>query len=86
MNKETKGVLGVYLINIDSKGNEYNLYSVDENLYKSIIKDRRRENVKIEIVRHTIFSILVLIMLIIASLIETYISTSLLQTVIGLFQ
>ena len=32
MNKETKGVLGVYLINIDSKGNEYNLYSVDENL------------------------------------------------------
>ena len=37
MNKETKGVLGVYLINIDSKGNEYNLYSVDENLYKSII-------------------------------------------------
>ena len=55
-------------------------------LYKSIIKDRRRENVKIEIVRHTIFSILVLIMLIIASLIETYISTSLLQTVIGLFQ
>ena len=27
-------------------------------LYKSIIKDRRRENVKIEIVRHTIFSIL----------------------------
>lgn len=55
-------------------------------LYKSIIKDRRRENVKIEIIRHTIFSILMLIMLIVASLIETYISTSLLQTVIGLFQ
>ena len=42
MNKETKGVLGVYLINIDSKGNEYNLYSVDENLYKSIIKEAER--------------------------------------------
>ncbi len=55
-------------------------------LYKSIIKDRRRENVKIEIIRHTIFSILMLIMLIVASLVETYISTSLLQTVIGLFQ
>ena len=54
-------------------------------LYKSIIKDRRRENVKIEIVRHTIFSILILIMLIIAALIETYISTSLLQTIIGIF-
>lgn len=55
-------------------------------LYKSIIKDRRRENVKIEIIRHTIFSILMLIMLIVASLVETYISTSLLQTVIRLFQ
>lgn len=55
-------------------------------LYKSIIKDRRRENVKIEIIRHTIFSILMLIMLILASLVETYISTSLLQTVIRLFQ
>ena len=51
-------------------------------LYKSIIKDRRRENVKIEIIRHTIFSILMLIMLIVASLVETYISTSLFQTVI----
>ena len=55
-------------------------------LYKSIIKDRRRENVKIEIIRHTIFSILMLIMLIVASLVEPYISTSLFQTVIGLFQ
>ena len=55
-------------------------------LYKSIIKDRRRENVKIEIIRHTISSLLILIMLIIASLIETYISTSLLQMIIGLFQ
>lgn len=55
-------------------------------LYKSIIKDRRRENVKIEIIRHTIFSILMLIMLIVASLVETYISTSLFQTVTGLFQ
>lgn len=55
-------------------------------LYKSIIKDRRRENVKIEIIKHTIFSILMLIMLIAASLIETYISTSLLQVSTGLFQ
>ena len=38
MNRETKGILGIYLINIDSKGNEYNLYSVEEDLYKSIIK------------------------------------------------
>ena len=39
MNKEKKGVLEVYHKKNDSKGNEYNLYSVDENLYKSIIKE-----------------------------------------------
>lgn len=50
-------------------------------LYKSIIKDRRRENVKIEIVRHTIFSLIMLILLILSSLIETYISASLLQMI-----
>lgn len=50
-------------------------------LYKSIVKDRRRENVKIEIIRHTIFSLMILIALIISSLIETYISTSLLQVI-----
>lgn len=42
MNRETKGILGIYLINIDSKGNEYNLYSVEEDLYKSIIKEAER--------------------------------------------
>ena len=55
-------------------------------LYKSIIKDQKKRKCKNRDSKTYNFSILVLIMLIIASLIETYISTSLLQTVIGLFQ
>lgn len=52
------------------------------NLYKSIIKDRRKENIKIEIIRHTILSLLILLALAIASLIETYISSNLLISII----
>lgn len=50
-------------------------------LYKSILKDKRRENVKLEIVRHTIFCILMLICLIIASLVEIFVSNSLLLAI-----
>lgn len=35
-------------------------------LYKSIMKDKRRENIKTEIYRHTIFSVMMLIVLIIS--------------------
>lgn len=45
-------------------------------LYKSIMKDRRRENIKIEILRHTIFSAMLCVILILSSLIETYVSTN----------
>ena len=51
-------------------------------LYKSIMKDKRRENIKIEIVRHTIISFILLIVLEIASLIEVYISTNILMLTI----
>lgn len=54
-------------------------------LYKSIIKDKRRENVKIEIIRHTIFSFILLLLLIISSVIETYLSTNLLLMCISYF-
>lgn len=47
--------------------------------YKSIIKDRRKENIKISFTRHTIFSILILIGLSVSSLIEVFISTNLLK-------
>lgn len=45
-------------------------------LYKSIMKDRRKENIKLEILRHTIFSAMLAIMLILASFVETYVSTN----------
>ena len=45
-------------------------------LYKSIMKDKRKENIKLEIYRHTIFSIVMGCMLIISSLVEVYISTN----------
>ena len=39
-----------------------------------IMKDRKRGNIKLEILRHTIFLIVILILLIICALIEVYIS------------
>lgn len=54
-------------------------------LYKSIIKDRRRENIKLEIIRHTIFSSFMLLILCLASSIEILISTNLLKMCIKYF-
>jgi len=52
-------------------------------LYKSIMQDRRKENIKLEIVRHTIFSMLIFIALIISSAFEAYVSTKLLGLVVN---
>lgn len=46
-------------------------------LYKSIMKDKRRENIKLEIVRHIMFSLLIGGLMLLGTLVETYISTSL---------
>lgn len=54
-------------------------------LYKSIIKDNRKENIKLEIIRHTIFSIVMLLLLIVSSLIEIFISTNILKILIKYF-
>lgn len=54
-------------------------------LYKSIVKDNRKENVKLEILRHTVFSLLMLVALIVSSLIETLISTNLIEIFIKYF-
>ena len=54
-------------------------------LYKSIVKDKTKENVKIEILRHTVFSIIMLIILVIASVIEIFMSTNILKMVIKYF-
>lgn len=54
-------------------------------LYKSIIKDRRKENIKVEVLRHTVFSFIMLIVLIISAIIKTNISGSLLENLIKYF-
>lgn len=46
------------------------------NLYKSIMKNKDRNNIKLEILRHTIFSVFMLILMIISSVIEVYGSTN----------
>ena len=54
-------------------------------LYKSIMKDKRKENIKIEIIKHTLVSLILSIFLILEAFIETYISTNLLMLVINFF-
>ena len=53
------------------------------NLYKSIMKDRRKENIKLEIIRHTVFCLIILVIMAVGSLIETYISSNLLVSVVN---
>lgn len=48
-------------------------------LHQSIIKDKRRENIKLEITRHTIFSLLMAIIIAISVVLEVYLSTGLMQ-------
>ena len=52
-------------------------------LYRSIIKDRRKENIKIEMYRHTILCLIMLVGLIVSSLLETYISSTLFVYIIN---
>lgn len=54
-------------------------------LYQSITKDKRKENVKLEMVRHTVFSLIMLIVLILSSVIEIFISTNVLKLCIKYF-
>ncbi len=48
-------------------------------LYKSIINDRRKENIKIGIIRHTIISLIMLGVLVLSSVLESEISVRLLK-------
>ena len=54
-------------------------------LYKSIIKDKRRENVKIQIVRHTIFSSFMAVLMVGAAFIEAYGSSNIVSLCIKMF-
>lgn len=54
-------------------------------LYRSITKDKRRENIKLEIFRHTIFSLVMLIFMLVASVLEVSISANILKGIIKYF-
>ena len=51
-------------------------------LYKLIMEDRRSQNIKIQIIRHTILCSIIFIILVIAALIESYISVGLAESLI----
>lgn len=53
--------------------------------YKSIYSDKRKENIKLELIRHTVFSTLMLIILIVSAVVETELSTNLLRGLIKYF-
>ncbi len=54
-------------------------------LYKSIIKDRRRENIKVGVIRHTIIALLMTIILILSSVFENVVSLGILKKFIIFF-
>ena len=54
-------------------------------LYKSIIKDRRKDNIKFELIRHTIIFGLMIILLVLSAVIENVISANLLKRFIKYF-
>lgn len=54
-------------------------------LYKSIVKNKDKENIKIEILRHTIFSLIMLAILVLSSIIEVFLSTNILKLIIKYF-
>ena len=53
--------------------------------YKSIVKEKKKDNIKTEIFRHTISSILIIILLVLSSFIEAYFSSGLLSLTIKMF-
>ena len=46
-------------------------------LYQSIMKNKERNNIKMEILRHTVFCTFMLILMLISSILEIYVSTNL---------
>ena len=46
------------------------------------MKDKRKENIKLEIVRHTFISIILFLLLVVSALVEVYVSTNILMLTI----
>lgn len=54
-------------------------------LYQSIVKDKRKENIKLEIIRHTVFCLIMVGVLVLASIVEIFITTNILKQIIMYF-
>ena len=54
-------------------------------LYKSIITDKRKGNIKIEIIRHTIISTIMIAVLVLSTIIENFISLKIIKKIIKYF-
>lgn len=54
-------------------------------LYKSVMKDKRKENIKVEILRHTVFSCMMLGVLVVSAIVKINISGGMLETLIKYF-
>ena len=54
-------------------------------LYKSIVRDRRKENIKLSIIKHSLISLVILIVLIMSSIIKVEISYRLIVSFIKYF-
>lgn len=51
-------------------------------LYKSIIKDKRKQNIKLEIIRHTFFSLIMTSFLVVSSVVEVFITTNIIMIIL----
>ena len=49
------------------------------------MKDKTKENVKLEMLRHTVFSLIMLMVLIVSSVLEIFVSTNILKLCIKYF-
>ena len=54
-------------------------------LYKSVMKDKRKENIKVEILRHTVISTIMLGVLIVSAIVKINISGGMVETLIKYF-
>ena len=54
-------------------------------LYKSVMKDKRKENIKLEILRHTIFSGMMLCVLTLSAIVKINVSGGMLESLIKYF-
>ena len=54
-------------------------------LYKSIMQDKRKENIKLEICRHTVFSMIMLTALVVSAIIKINISGEMIENLIKYF-